>query len=753
VNLTRTAGPAPFLAVVAMAAALLAFAVPSATARPTDPGAFGRSHRPVCGPAPKGAARCHSDVVTDAQGDPLVTPAPDGYGPSDLQGAYNIFNQSSSAGGTQTIAIVDAYDDPNAEADLGVYRSQYGLPPCTTANGCFKKVNQLGQQGNYPKTDAGWAQEISLDLDMASAICPNCKILLVEANSNFFSDLATAVDRAATLGGTQISNSYGGSEYSGETSDESHYNHPGVAVTVSSGDSGYGAEFPAASRYVTAVGGTTLNRNSSTPRGWTETAWSGAGSGCSAYISKPAWQSDSGCTRRTIADVSAVADPNTGVAVYDSLPFHGRSGWMVFGGTSAAAPIVAGFDALIGSSAGSPSYPYGNPGSYYDITSGSNGSCGGSYLCTAKAGFDGPTGLGTPKGSGGTPPNQPPSAAFTISPNPAQTGETVTFNGAGSSDDGTISKYEWDLDGNGSFETDTGATSSTTKSYATAQSISVKLRVTDNLGATSVVSHQLTVNSPTNQAPTASFTMSPNPAQSGQAVSFDGSGSTDPEGTTLTFHWDFGDGATDSGATIQHTYSTGVTTAFTVTLTVTDNASGVGSTSHTLQVTPVPGPAGSASSGGPTGGTTGTTTTPSGAGTGDVVRPNVSSLRVSPFAFHAARRGPAVLARIATGTRVSFVLSERANLTFRIQRARAGRLVGRRCVAVTRRNRSARHCTRYLLLAAKFTRVGRAGANSFRYMGRLAGHPLRLGRYRLLVTAADAAGNRSLVRRVAFRIV
>jgi PKD repeat protein len=693
--------------------------------------------------------------VTDAAGDPLVTPAPNGYGPTDLQSAYNIFTQSSTAGGTQTIGIVDAYDHPNAEADLGVYRSQYGLPPCTTANGCFRKVNQQGQQGNYPATNAGWAQEISLDLDMASAICPNCKLLLVEANSNFFSDLAAAVDRAATLNATQISNSYGGGEYSTETSDESHYNHPGVAVTVSSGDSGYGAEFPAASKYVTSVGGTTLNRNSSVPRGWTETAWSGAGSGCSAYISKPAWQSDSGCARRTIADVSAVADPSTGVAVYDSVPFHGSSGWMVFGGTSAAAPIVAGFDALIGSSAGSPSYPYGNPGSYYDITSGSNGSCGGSYLCTAKTGFDGPTGLGTPKGSGGTPPNQPPNAAFTISPNPAQTGQTVTFNGAGSSDPGgSISKYEWDLDGNGSYETDTGTTSSASRSYATVQSITVALRVTDNLGATSTVAHQLTVNSPSNQAPTASFTMSPNPAQSGQAVGFDASGSTDPGGSIQSYHWDFGDGATGSGVTTQHPYSTGVTTTFTVTLTVTDNANGTGSTSHTLQVTPAPGPAGSASSGGSVGGTTSTgTTTPSGPATGDIVRPRVSSLRVSPFAFHAARSGPATRARIATGTRVRFVLSERASLTFRVERARPGRLVGGRCVAVTRRNRNARRCTRYVLLAGKFTRAGRAGTNSFRYMGRLAGRALGLGRYRLRVTATDPAGNRSLVRRVAFRIV
>ena len=336
--------------------------------------------------------------------------------------------------------------------------------------------------------------------------------------------------------------------------------------------------------------------------------------------------------------------------------------------------------------------------------------------------------------------------------------DLVTFNGSGSSDPdpGDSLHYKWDLDGNGSFETDTGTTPSTSRSYATAQSITVRLRVTDNSGATNDTSHQLTVNSPTNQAPTARFTISPNPAQSGQAVSFDGSTSTDPNQTSqsLSYQWNFGDGTTGSGATTQHAYSTGVTTTFTVTLTVTDNANGIGSTSHTLQVTPAPGPAGSASSGGSIGGTTGTgTTTTSGAGAGGVVRPNVASLRVSPFAFHAARRGPAALARIATGTRVSFVLSERASLTFRIERARPGRRVGGRCVAVTRRNRNARHCTRYVLLAGKFTRAGRAGANSFRYMGRLAGHALGLGRYRLRVTATDLAGNRSLVRRVAFRIV
>jgi len=235
---------------------------------------------------------------------------------------------------------------------------------------------------------------------MVSAICPNCHILLVEASSNSFANLSTAVDTAARLGANAISNSYGGSEYSSETSDQTHYNHPGIAITVSSGDNGYGVEFPAASQYVTAVGGTSLKRSGSS---WSETVWSGAGSGCSAYIAKPSWQTDSGCSKRTVADVSAVADPNTGVAVYDSLRYQGRSGWLVFGGTSVAAPIIAGVYALAGnaSSVTYGSFPYSHTSSLHDVTSGSNGSCGSSYLCTGKTGYDGPTGLGTPNGTGG----------------------------------------------------------------------------------------------------------------------------------------------------------------------------------------------------------------------------------------------------------------------------------------------------------------------------------------------------------------
>ena len=350
-------------------------------------------HAKVCPSAEPGTARCHSLVRVDAAGQPQPSITPSGYGPSDLAAAYKF---STTGGSGRTIAIVDAYDDANAESDLAVYRSQFGLPPCTTANGCFRKVNQTGGT-SYPRGNQGWAEEISLDLDMASAVCRNCKILLVEATTNSFANLSAAVDEAAVLGAYAISNSYGGGEYSSEVTDQSHYNHTGIAITASSGDGGYGVEFPAASQYVTAVGGTSLNRASNT-RGWSETVWSGAGSGCSAYITKPTWQKDTGCARRTVADVSAVADPNTGVAVYDTYRLH-PGGWLVFGGTSVSAPIIGSLYALAGTATVAGSYPYAHLTSLFDVTSGSNGSCG-TYLCTGGAGYDGPTGLGTPNGTG-----------------------------------------------------------------------------------------------------------------------------------------------------------------------------------------------------------------------------------------------------------------------------------------------------------------------------------------------------------------
>ncbi|KMS84958.1 S53 family peptidase [Streptomyces sp. NRRL WC-3725] len=379
---------------------------------------------PCATPKHKGELACHSFRVTGgvtafekAQArrtgtTARITPeaaaaSPTGYGPSDLQDAYGLTSAAASNGSGETIAIVDAYDDPHAEADLAQYRSTYGLPSCTTANGCFKKVGQTGSTTSLPTADSGWAEEESLDLDMASAVCPNCHILLVEAKSATMTNLGTAVNEAVKLGAKYVSNSYGGSESSADsTYDSSYFNHPGVALTVSAGDEGYGAEYPAASKYVTAVGGTAL-KTSSTTRGWTETVWNtssteGTGSGCSAYDAKPTWQTDTGCARRTISDVSAVADPATGVSVYDS--YGVTAGWYTFGGTSASAPIIAGVYALAGTpSSGSypAEFPYAAAGTpaLNDVTSGSNGTCSTGYLCTARSGYDGPTGLGTPEGT------------------------------------------------------------------------------------------------------------------------------------------------------------------------------------------------------------------------------------------------------------------------------------------------------------------------------------------------------------------
>jgi subtilase family serine protease len=343
------------------------------------------------------ALKVTSGVSALAKSTGAVNPkaAPSGYGPDDLRSAYGL---PATGGSGATVAIVDAYDDPNAEADLGTYRSTYGLPACTTDNGCFSKVGESGNS-SLPQADAGWAEEISLDLDMVSAVCPQCHILLVEADSSAMTDLGNSVNTAVSLGAKYVSNSYGGGESSADAQyDSSYFNHPGVAITVSSGDAGYGVEYPAGSKNVTAVGGTSLNQGGS-GRGWTETAWNGAGSGCSAYDAKPSWQTDSGCGKRAVADVSAVADPATGVAVYDT--YGGDGGWEVFGGTSVSSPIIGAVYALAGtpSSGSSPaSFPYAHTSALNDVVSGSNGNCSGSYLCTSAAGYDGPTGLGTPNG-------------------------------------------------------------------------------------------------------------------------------------------------------------------------------------------------------------------------------------------------------------------------------------------------------------------------------------------------------------------
>ncbi|WP_449343644.1 carboxypeptidase regulatory-like domain-containing protein [Streptomyces polygonati] len=363
-----------------------------------------------CGDAKPGQFAClalrRTDLPARSGLQPLAT-TPDGFGPADLQSAYAL---PADGGAGQTVAIVDAYDDPTAEADLAVYREQFGLPACTAASGCFTKVSQRGGT-DYPAPDPDWAGEISLDVDMVSAAAPNAHILLVEADTPNFEDLGAAVDEAVALGAKYVSNSYGtnydstagsGEDPSELTAMDPYYDHPGVAVVASTGDDGFGVSYPAASQYVTSVGGTALTRDSGSARGWSESVWNntfgGPGSGCSVYEPKPVFQTDTLCAKRSVADVSAVADPLTGVSVYQT---YGDSGWTVYGGTSASSPLIAGVYASAGTPAAGTypnSYPYAAKSALNDVTTGDNGDCAPAGLCTAGPGYDGPTGLGTPNG-------------------------------------------------------------------------------------------------------------------------------------------------------------------------------------------------------------------------------------------------------------------------------------------------------------------------------------------------------------------
>jgi hypothetical protein len=387
--------------------------------------------------------------------------------PANLLSAYSL--PATPAGSGQTIAIVDAYDDATIEADLEHYSQQYALSPCSERSGCFRKVNQEGQSAPLPASggslERAWAQEIATDVELAHGICPGCRILLVEARSNADGDLFAAEATAARLGASEISNSWGGEE---PATDSPAFDQPGVVVTAASGDSGYlgwleepatpHVDYPASSPHVVAVGGTRLALTNP-GGGWAgETVWNdggkrkrvseGAGAtggGCSALFEAPPWQqrasgwSSVGCgARRAVADVSADADPYSGVAVYDSTTTpEGNRGWGVIGGTSVASPIIASVFALAGGAHG-VGYPaqtlYENaldaPSSLHDVVSGSNGecaqpfnfwtgtsgcsslqeseSCAGAAICLAGPGYDGPSGVGTPDGIGAF---QPPSAA------------------------------------------------------------------------------------------------------------------------------------------------------------------------------------------------------------------------------------------------------------------------------------------------------------------------------------------------------
>src|ERR1700733_143709 len=303
----------------ATAAVVTVFGSPAAMAgvSTTTAAVHKADYKAACGThLTRGHAAClaliRTNVPAHKGANPFTTPS--GYGPAQLQSAYNL--PSSTAGGGATVALVDAYDDPNAESDLAVYRSQYGLPACTTTNGCFKKVNENGATSPLPPTEPpgnDWATEESLDIAMVSAACPLCHIDLVEANTTSLVDLGTAVDAAVTLGAQYVSNSYGAGDSSGESAEDVYYNHPGVAVTASAGDSGYGVSYPAASPDVVSVGGTSLNSAGSS---YTESVWGssaggdGTGSGCSGFEAKPTWQTDSGCSERTHHDVAAGAAPH-----------------------------------------------------------------------------------------------------------------------------------------------------------------------------------------------------------------------------------------------------------------------------------------------------------------------------------------------------------------------------------------------------------------------------------------------------------
>jgi subtilase family serine protease len=351
--------------------------------------ANGRSSVRACPGSPIGTASCHARVVTDGVGNPNASRAPTGLSPATIKTVYN-FPTSLTAGAGKTIAIVDAYDDPTAENDLATFSSQFGLPACTTANGCFKKVNQTGGTA-YPRKDAGWALEIALDIEWAHAIAPGAHILLVEASSNSFTNLLAAEDYAKAHA-QYVSNSWGGAEFSSEASYDSHFVQSGVSFFASSGDSGTPAQYPSASPNLISVGGTTLHFSGSTFT--SETGWSGSGGGCSLYeratSSQSAFASFSqvGCgTARGTPDVSLDADPASGVSVYDSTRYQGQSGWFTVGGTSASSPMWAGRSAVAGAVVNS-AYVYGNSITYRDITSGNNGA-------SALVGYDLVTGRGS----------------------------------------------------------------------------------------------------------------------------------------------------------------------------------------------------------------------------------------------------------------------------------------------------------------------------------------------------------------------
>jgi subtilase family serine protease len=368
-----------------------------ALAKSSSHKSINRDHAVCARPSSK-TGQCFATIWARSNGSVSPSSTPSGYGPTQLRAAYQI----TATGSGGEIAIVDADGDPNALADLTTYSQKFNLPvlpTCTTSAqaSCFEKLDQTGGQ-NYPRANSGWELETALDLEASHAMCPGCRLELVESRTAAISDLMAAVDEAVATGAPVVSMSWGGSETSSETTLDKHFNHPGVTFMASSGDSGYGTSWPTASPYVTSVGGTHLV---ATSNGRTsETAWTDSGSGCSRYESKPSWQHDTACAHRSIADVSADADPSTGAAVYASHSSEG-AGWFVVGGTSLSSPLLAGMAADAGVTGQSATMKalYASLGTsrLFDVISGKTGNCS-TYLCKAGTGYDGPSGVGTLNG-------------------------------------------------------------------------------------------------------------------------------------------------------------------------------------------------------------------------------------------------------------------------------------------------------------------------------------------------------------------
>jgi subtilase family serine protease len=388
--------------------------------------------RRVCAaPAQPNHMRCLALMRTDLHphftGDAKGIPAGAGFTPAEIASAYKL---DQTRGKGQTVALVDAYGYAQAASDLATYRAAANLPPCTIANGCLRIVNQTGAASPLPQPNPNenddWRPEQALDLDAVSAACPNCHIILVQADTDNTGDLYAGVNAAAALGANVISNSYGGAE--GAPASIPAFNHPGHLIVASAGDNGGGLLngggplMPCTFATVVCVGGTGLTK-AHNARGWNEVVWDtlandscgencgGTGSGCSVIVPKPSWQTDTGCTHRSAVDVSAVASVNTPLAVYSVLfKSFAPSGWAGFGGTSLSSPLIAGVFALArnASSLNGAQQIWQNHSHLNDVVKGTNvylpftGPCASSvaYICIAGPGYDGPTGWGTPNGLG-----------------------------------------------------------------------------------------------------------------------------------------------------------------------------------------------------------------------------------------------------------------------------------------------------------------------------------------------------------------